>query len=157
MGLAILDLLFIIFCLVRRQRVATHSAHWTSTAVGIDSASVHLGLAPVAAQCCWITRRACDAHLPCVGLSFEPRALRSYCQSEPWYSVSGPGYDLGYGVVDTVSRLPSGNAFRKAGDAAFPFAFFAFLAQIYVTFAVTLRFLGRNDGCSGRLPHSLKV
>jgi hypothetical protein len=27
MGLAILDLLFIIFCLVRRQRVATHSAH----------------------------------------------------------------------------------------------------------------------------------
>ncbi len=90
-------------------------------------------------------------------LWFVPRALRSYWQSEPWYSVSGPGYDLGYGVVDTVSRLPSGNAFRKAGDAAFPFAFFAFLAQIYVTFAVTLRFLGRNDGCSGRLPHSLKV
>jgi hypothetical protein len=83
--------------------------------------------------------------------------MHSPLQSEPWYNVTLGSLSVGYGVVDTVARLPSGSPFRKAGDAAFPFAFFAFLAQIYVTFAVTLRFLGRNDGCSGRIPHSLRV
>lgn len=101
--------------------------------------------------------RKAKGYTTVMGLAILDLLFIIFCLSEPWYSVSGPGYDLGYGVVDTVSRLPSGDAFRKAGDAAFPFAFFAFLAQIYVTFAVTLRFLGRNDGCSGRLPHSLKA
>jgi hypothetical protein len=79
-------------------------------------------------------------------------------QSEPWWQER-PAVREGFGLVATITRLDTEGhaALRSAGDAAFAFAFFAFFAQIYVVVAVTLRFLSRNDGFSGRIPHSLKV
>ena len=74
-------------------------------------------------------------------------------------AISVEGHNYGVGLIETLWRVDRDQqpALRKAGDSAFAFAFFAFLAQIYVLIAVTLRFLGRTDSCSGRLPHSLKV
>lgn len=72
----------------------------------------------------------------------------------PWWNGNG----FSYGLIQFFTRLSSSDLnapLRKAGDPAFAFTFLAFLAQIYTTMAVTLRFLGRNDGFSGRIPHSL--
>ncbi len=78
-------------------------------------------------------------------------------QGLPWWTSKG----VGYGLVQHSARLSSSDenqaALRKAGDPAFFFTFIGFLAQVYCTMAVTLRFLGRNDGFSGRVPHSLRV
>jgi hypothetical protein len=60
-----------------------------------------------------------------------------------------------YGLLQNFTRLHKDSSLRKAGDPAFAFTFFAFLAQIHSTYAITLRFLGRDDGFSGRIPHSL--
>jgi hypothetical protein len=83
-------------------------------------------------------------------------------QAEPWWTTGKRvfGEDRGYGLVASVARLSTKDStepFRRAGDAAFPWALFAFFSQLYVSLAILLRFLGRNDGCSGRIPHSLKV
>ena len=62
-----------------------------------------------------------------------------------------------YGLVQNFSRIPKDFAYRKAGDPAFAFTFIAFIAQIHSTYAITLRFLGREDNFSGRIPHTLNV
>jgi len=75
----------------------------------------------------------------------------------PWRQEDGHN---SYGLVQSFSRLPSsgiGSELRAAGDPAFAFTFLSFLAQIHATAAITLRFLGRNDGFSSKVPHSLRA
>lgn len=67
-----------------------------------------------------------------------------------------------FGLIDehirhsTDEDLPT-HAFRAAGDATFPFLLFALISQIYVLVASTLRFLGRTDAFTGKIPHSLNA
>jgi len=91
----------------------------------------------------------------CLGLPWwEVDQTKGYPDATPPVESKPPQL---YGLMQTFVRIPSGTPLRKAGDVGFAFAFMTFLAQIYATIAVTLRFLGRNDGFSGRFPHSLKA
>lgn len=102
--------------------------------------------------------RKAKGYTTVVGFAILDILFLIFCLSEPWYAEKIAGQE-GYGLINTIWRLNEDlqPALRKAGDPAFAFALFAFFFQIYVLCAVTLRFLGRNDGCSGRIPHSLKA
>jgi len=93
-------------------------------------------------------------HSPAIALAVLNLLFLIMSLGLPWWEV-----DTGasYGLVQNFDRIPSGDALRKGGDPAFAFTFLAFLTQIHSTFAVTLRFLGRDDTFSAKVPHSLKA
>ena len=77
-------------------------------------------------------------------------------QGTAWWSSQG--HDIG--LIEQFFRLPKTGELadmRYAGDRAFAFTVLAFFTELFAVLATTVRFLGRNDTFSGRIPHSLAV
>lgn len=84
--------------------------------------------------------------------------MRPHRQGLAWWHERVTGANVG--LVQKFERLPKTgplNDFRRAGDPTFAFTVAGFFVQFYVLIAVTIRYLGRDDVITAKIPHSLRV